>query len=515
MTNIQEQSDLHQRLQFLGLGEKTSATRKSLATLIDRELPTALARFYDRVRETSDMKRFFSSDEHMSKAQSAQIGHWSAIRDGRFDEAYVKRVQVIGMTHARIGLEPRWYIGGYALIVEHLMSAILREISMSSSRWSGKKSDIDQSVQAVGALIKGIFLDMDYSITVYLEAAEERRKRGEQDAKTREQKLVSATIGAAARKLAEKDLTHRIPPDLPEAYRRLREDINLALTQLGSALAAVAESTNVIKACAGEMATAADNLAHRTEQQAAGLEQTAASLDQVTSTVQQTAQGASNAQGLVAAAMKDAEASGSVVATAVKAMGGIERSSHHINQIIGVMDEIAFQTNLLALNAGVEAARAGEAGKGFAVVASEVRALAQRSAEAAKEIKSLIAASTSDVAQGVSLVAKTGEALSAISSKVRSIHDIINDIALGAHEQATALQQVNTAINRLDQNTQQNAAMVEQATASSHSLTHEAVQLAELVGEFNLGVERERLDARRSSGVVALPSQRKKSRSVV
>ena len=467
MISSQNQSDLSHRLQFLRLDEKTSAILKSLGALIDRELPVALAKFYDQVRATPEMKRFFASDEHISKAQRAQIGHWSAIRDGNFDDAYVKRVQVIGMTHARIGLEPRWYIGGYALIVEHLMGAILREAITNSSRWLGKKIDIDQAVSAVGALIKGIFLDMDYSISVYLEAAEEARIRGELEAKAREQQIVSTTIGAAASKLAEKDLTHRIPHDLPEAYRGLQQNFNSAFAQLGSALAAVAESTNVIKSGASEVATAADDLARRTEQQAAGLEQTAASLDQIASTVKRTAQGASGAQGLVAAAMKDAEASGSIVATAVQAMGGIERSSHQINQIIGVMDEIAFQTNLLALNAGVEAARAGDAGKGFAVVASEVRALAQRSAEAAKEIKSLIATSTSEVAQGVSLVARTGDAFSEISSKVRDIHAIIDDIAAGAHEQATALQQVNSAINQLDQTTQQNAAMVEQSTAAS------------------------------------------------
>ncbi|WP_308238302.1 methyl-accepting chemotaxis protein [Phenylobacterium sp. J367] len=190
---------------------------------------------------------------------------------------------------------------------------------------------------------------------------------------------------------------------------------------------------------------------------------------------------------MVNTAKSDAERSSEVVRQAVEAMTGIEKSSGQIGQIIGVIDEIAFQTNLLALNAGVEAARAGDAGKGFAVVASEVRALAQRSADAAKEIKTLISASTDQVGQGVTLVGETGEALTRIAAQVADITTVVSEIAASAQEQATGLHQVNTAVNQMDQVTQQNAAMVEQSTAASHSLAQEAEELSRLIGRFQVG----------------------------
>ena len=209
-------------------------------------------------------------------------------------------------------------------------------------------------------------------------------------------------------------------------------------------------------------------------------------MDQLTATVRRSAQGAQQAAELVARARAEARQSGEVVRGAVTAMGGIESSSAEIAQIIGVIDEIAFQTNLLALNAGVEAARAGDAGRGFAVVAQEVRALAQRSADAAKEIKSLISSSTTQVGRGVKLVGEAGQSLTGIVSKVAEIDSLIADIALSSREQATGLNEVNAAVNQMDQVTQQNAAMVEQSTAASVALKHEALELARLVGRFTL-----------------------------
>jgi methyl-accepting chemotaxis protein len=250
----------------------------------------------------------------------------------------------------------------------------------------------------------------------------------------------------------------------------------------------VAGNAQGIRSGAGEISTAADDLSRRTEQQAASLEETSAALDQITATVRKTAEGAGHARQVVSSAKQQAQLSGEVVGNAVAAMGHIEKSSAQIGQIIGVIDEIAFQTNLLALNAGVEAARAGDAGRGFAVVAQEVRALAQRSAEAAKEIKGLIQASSGQVALGVELVGETGKALARIAAEVTEIDGAVTEIAASAQEQSTALAEVNTAVNQMDQVTQQNAAMVEQSTAASHSLAQEAEQLATLVGRFSVGL---------------------------
>ena len=245
-----------------------------------------------------------------------------------------------------------------------------------------------------------------------------------------------------------------------------------------------------------EISTASDNLSQRTEQQAASLEETAAALDEITATVKKSAAGAIQAKQIVSAADEDARQSATIVRKAVEAMEAIATSAQQISQIIGVMDEIAFQTNLLALNAGVEAARAGEAGRGFAVVASEVRALAQRSADAAKEIKGLILNSTSYVESGVKLVAETGASLERIQSQVAEINTVVIEIANGSQEQATGLEQINSAINQMDQATQQNAAMAGEATAASNALSHESAQLAALVGQFQVDAGRAALQAR-------------------
>ena len=286
----------------------------------------------------------------------------------------------------------------------------------------------------------------------------------------------------------EGDLTFRLPAQASD-FGRLSHSINGFLQKLHDIISAVAASAGHVRMAATDLNQGNADLARRTEQQAASLEETAAALDEITATVRKTAEGSKQANSVVATTRTDAEASGQVVRETVAAMAEIEKSSKQISQIIGVIDEIAFQTNLLALNAGVEAARAGDAGRGFAVVASEVRSLAQRSSEAAKEIKGLISASSQHVETGVELVGDAGKALQKIVVKVNEISGLVSEIAASAQEQATALAEVNTAINQMDQVTQQNAAMVEQSTAASHSLTQEADDLMNLVSRFRTGAE--------------------------
>jgi methyl-accepting chemotaxis protein len=244
-------------------------------------------------------------------------------------------------------------------------------------------------------------------------------------------------IAAGLSRLAEQDLEQEIARQFHPSFEKLRADFNRSLDKLRSAMVRIAESAGAIEAGTLEIATASDDLSKRTEQQAASLEETAAALDEITTAVKKSAEGAAHARQVVSTADQDAKNSAHVMRQAVEAMQGIAKSSTQISQIIGVIDEIAFQTNLLALNAGVEAARAGEAGRGFAVVASEVRALAQRSAEAAKEIKGLISNSSIQVESGVKLVAETGQSLERIMTQVADINSVISDIAVGAQEQAT------------------------------------------------------------------------------
>ena len=314
------------------------------------------------------------------------------------------------------------------------------------------------------------------------------REQAEADRFTTQAELAEIVqrLAQALAKLSSGDLTYRIERSFSPQFEALRNDFNLAMDRLSSAIGGVVAQADDIRAGASEITRAADDLSLRTERQAASLNQTATALEEVTVTVRNTAGGAQSAAKLVEDTRAEAQRSGVVVTEAVAAMGGIEASARKINQIIGVIDEIAFQTNLLALNAGVEAARAGDAGRGFAVVAQEVRALAGRSAEAAREIKHLIADSSIQVEQGVDLVGRTGTALHAIVDKVAEAANLVEAIAASAQEQASGLNQVNTAVNEMDSVTQQNAAMVEQSTAASHRLARDAEALSQLVSHFTL-----------------------------
>lgn len=497
---MSDQKNLQDRLSFIKIDGKAQAALLKAQDTIQKALPGSLDAFYDQIRRFPDVAKFFSNESHISGAKNAQAQHWSHISSGRFDRTYVDSVQRIGATHARIGLEPRWYIAGYALVLEGLVSAIIMDHEAKRRRWGKSDGGVELGA-TVGAVVKAALLDMDFVISIYLEAAETARKEAD-DLRAEAEELQEIVVEETARalsRLADGDLTARITEDFTGDYRKLKDDFNSAIERLESSMTEISSNTAAMRSGAGEISQAADDLSRRTEQQAATLEETAAALDQITATVRRTAEGAQRAGVVVGSAREDAERSGEVVSKAVEAMGDIEHSAEQISQIIGVIDEIAFQTNLLALNAGVEAARAGDAGKGFAVVASEVRALAQRSAEAAKEIKSLISASTNQVKTGVSLVGQTGEALTAIVGRVSEINGLMSEISASAVEQATALGEVNTAVNQMDQTTQQNAAMVEQSTAASHSLTQETEQLARLVGRFKVTEERAIEAPRRSA----------------
>jgi methyl-accepting chemotaxis protein len=348
----------------------------------------------------------------------------------------------------------------------------------------GRRDEIGQMADAVQ-----VFKDAQIA-KVRLEAEAGRaRSEAEKAREAAEDRVTVSALATGLAKLAEGDLTHRITEAFAPKAQQLKNDFNKAIAELQTTMATIHGAVGAMTTGTGEISQAADDLSRRTEQQAASLEETAAALAEVTGTVKKTADGARQAARVTGEARAGAEKSGEVVREAITAMAEIEKSSDQISQIIGVIDEIAFQTNLLALNAGVEAARAGEAGKGFAVVASEVRALAQRSAEAAKEIKALISTSTQQVEQGVGLVGQTGTVLQQIAAQVTEMSTLVGEIASSAQEQSTALGEVNVAINQMDQVTQQNAAMVEQSTAASHSLTQEAHQLARLVAKFRLGTE--------------------------
>ena len=313
----------------------------------------------------------------------------------------------------------------------------------------------------------------------------ETQRKADEDASHR-LRLATAGLAAGLQRLAAGDLTVTLDTPFSSEFEQLRHDFNASVQQLGEAVVQVSHAVLSMDDSTREIAESANDFSRRTEQQAAALEETAAALDEITTNVTQSAKLSGEAKSVANEAKASAAKSIEVVANAEDAMGRIEQSSTQISNIIGVIDEIAFQTNLLALNAGVEAARAGEAGKGFAVVAQEVRELAQRSAQAAKEIKTLIQKSSAEVRNGVHLVRDTGEALNAIGNFIVEINSHVEMIAVSSAEQSSGLSEVNKAVNQMDQVTQKNAAMAEEATAASTSLSQEAGKLRMLVSTFKV-----------------------------
>jgi methyl-accepting chemotaxis protein len=463
------QSGLQERLEFYELNRTDRSTFRRVKRSLGRHVNRALEKFYRKVGGISELKGFFSDPSRLDYAKNAQHSHWMKIFGDGLTDDYMKRAVGVGQVHARIGLEPKWYVGGYALILEEMIHGM---ISPGLLRFVPGRRKLARDV---AALVKVSLLDIDVALSTYFAGAEEKVRT-----------VVLGQMGTALKQLAQGDLTAQMA-GLPAEYAQVEQDFNAATASLRETLLAVSSSVSVISSGSGEIRSGADDLASRTEEQAASLEETAAAMRAATDMVQETTRSAVAVNTEMAKMQAEATEGGEIVGKAVGAMDSIEKSSSEIGKIITVIDGIAFQTNLLALNAGVEAARAGDAGKGFAVVAHEVRALAQRCADAAQEIKVLISNSTEHVDNGVKLVGETGTMLHRIVERVGEVSQVITRIAASAESQSASMIQVNSAVGDMDKMTQQNAAMVEETAASARSLASEAEELAAKVGRFQLG----------------------------
>lgn len=463
MSSVDDQA---RRLGFFGVGEADYRVFPRIARAIRAYAPRALNAFYTKVAETPDVARFFGSPQAMNHAKDKQFHHWTTLFDGRADARYFESAERIGDIHARIGLAPTWYVGGYAMVLEKVIQSTIGGRSLSPLQ--------HRKARTVATLVKLALLDMEIALSAYFQAEEAKRTS------------VVEKLGAALEALAQGDFTHELR-DLPSSFAKIEEDYEAMRQRVGSTLDQVAAAANSMRTGSTEISQASDDLANRTEHQAGSLEETSAAMAELTDGIHRTAQGAAHVRQSVADAHGEASSGGRIAQRAVEAMSEIQQSARSIAQIIGVIDGIAFQTNLLALNAGVEAARAGDAGKGFAVVASEVRALAQRSADSAKDIKELIESSTEQVEKGAGLVRQSDDAFGRIVEKVGEIAEQTAQIAELTGRQAESLQQVNGAVTEMDQVTQQNAAMVEQSNAAARSLAGEAQRLSGLVSHFQTG----------------------------
>ncbi|WFU07217.1 methyl-accepting chemotaxis protein (plasmid) [Rhizobium sp. CB3171] len=382
----------------------------------------------------------------------------------------------------------------------------VREMNAQEAALQAKSADLQSSIgEVVSAAVAG---DFTQRITKKYDNADlDRFASSVNELVTSVDRGVAETRRVVSA-LADGDLTENMRGEFQGAFGELKSNVNATMANLRSVLGEVRAAIDTINGGAGEMRIASSDLSKRTEQQAAALEETSSALEEITVAVKSSTERATEASQMVDEARKSTEQSSAVVKDAVSAMGRIEQASGEIGQIINVIDEIAFQTNLLALNAGVEAARAGDAGKGFAVVAQEVRELAQRSATAAKDIKALINRSGDEVNTGVKLVTATGDALGLIQGHVIKVNEHVHSIATAAREQSTGLAEVSTAVNQMDQTTQQNAAMVEESTAATNRLADEASNLAQLIARFRLdGSTSAPRVARHDSKPVASPAR--------
>lgn len=411
-----------------------------------------------------------------------------------FSNALILSITATGATLLFV-ISAIWFaVVGIARPIQSITSAMKKLASGNTSfevPFSGRHDEIGEMAAAVAVFranaITNRQLEADAETTRTMTEQERRNKAAADRARADEMAQATNGLATGLKHLADGDLTFKLTETFALEFESLREDFNSAVIQLSNTLRAVSVATGTIDSGSREVSTSADDLSKRTEQQAAALEETAAALDQITVNVTNSSKRADEARKVAVLANESAEQSGRVVASAVDAMQKIEQSSNQVSNIIGVIDEIAFQTNLLALNAGVEAARAGEAGKGFAVVAQEVRELAQRSAKAAKEIKDLISNSSLEVQNGVRLVSETGQALHTIERYIVTVNQHMDAIATSAREQSVGLSEVNTAVNQMDQVTQQNAAMVEETSAAGATLASESGKLRDLIGKFQLG----------------------------
>jgi methyl-accepting chemotaxis protein len=493
---------LQTRLDFIGLDDNARQGQAEISHHVNKHLPVALDRFYDKVASVPVVARFFDGRPHMDRAQSKQIAHWSAIAKGEFDDAYYDSSSRIGLRHAKIGLEPRWHIGGYGVIFETLVKGVIHD--MMSEALEPKKTrfgkraptrdevmaSADTMANGLANLLKSTLLDIDIGVTAYFDKLTEDARAADEAAKHKISRAVALT-GEVLRDMAKGDLTSRITADFDPEFAQIKEDTNAVADRLASIVGQLQETSGSLKVATREILAGANDLADRTTRQAATIEQTAASVEQLSLVVVENARRTATASSKAQAVAQNATAGGTVMKQANDAMSAIQASSAKISNIIGLIDDIAFQTNLLALNASVEAARAGDAGKGFAVVAVEVRRLAQSAANASNEVKALVEASANEVRSGTTLVGQAAETLLNILSGAEESSNLIDTIAQANKEQASSLEEVAIAVRTMDEMTQHNAALVEETNAAMEQTEVQASELDRIVDVFRIRGHRE------------------------
>jgi methyl-accepting chemotaxis protein len=479
-----EGGGLSERLRFAGLGaEETALVRESRNQLLPT-VKAALRDLFQRLQTYPEAARNFQSEAQIERLHDLTQSHWDVLTDGRFDSLYAERVKVLTDSESRMGLDPRWHIAGHAVVLEHLIAGLVEQ------RWPksmfGRQRDRDALTHLLRVLVRSVMVDLEISTSLRFNELRLSHQQALAGAVAKQKAETREILTTLSDRLRERDFGTPLAALFPEDYADIGESLNAALAEICTSLARTRDSADQLGVRSGRIALSAEAMAGRSAEASSALATMAADVEQIAAGVAAAASKAIDAEAVSEKVRAATIASGTVAGQAMSAMADIEQSAEKIGQIIGVIDEIAFQTNLLALNAGIEAARAGDSGRGFAVVAQEVRALAQRSADAAREIKDLVTGTKAQVDGGVEMVNRTQMAIGAIAEQVTGINDTIGVLVRETRDAADSVATVSRTAGSLSDDLRQGASMARDAAGQSDELKTVIVELGDTIRQFRL-----------------------------
>ncbi|MBO9097247.1 MULTISPECIES: globin-coupled sensor protein [unclassified Rhizobium] len=481
---------LRDRLRFAGLDADQCEALRRHRPMLQSHLKAGLRDLFHRFQSMPDAARNFTSEAQLERLHDLQSSHWDVLTDARFDSLYAERVKVLADSESKMGLDPRWHVAGHGVILEHLLAGVIGDLA-GGSMLPASKRRARESAELVASLVRLVMVDVEIAVSLRFNEMRIQHQRTLAEQRVTDQAEARAIFADVISGLGERDLTVRAPTDVPEAYAELVAMLNTTLEAIQGEFGSLSARVQTIETAADRIAVDSRSLDTSAADHAGQLIANARLLAGLADQVRDNAATTRSAEREAVKTRKAAEDSGQIVGEAIAAMADIETSAEKIGQIIGSIDEIAFQTNLLALNAGIEAARAGDSGRGFAVVAQEVRALAQRSAEAAREIKTLVTGTKAQVVAGVQMVGRTQDAIGGIVLQVTGINDAISGIADATDAQAADLRAVTAEVDMLGTKVAASSSLARSSGDEADHLHTVVVELGQTIREFRVARQKQ------------------------